>query len=147
MKPPHAAGEDLLPVEVAGLELRGRLVRTVVEDDRRAHAVTAIAVHRGDVGAGHAVVGKALEERLDAHRSDPLTHQIADRVVDHRGRDGGLEAKAIGEVRRYVELATADVDLTLGRLAERDVPRVEPVNDRAQGQKIQRSIGADVQAA
>ena len=35
VEPAHAAGEDRLPVEVAGLEQRAGLVGAVVEDDRR----------------------------------------------------------------------------------------------------------------
>ena len=40
-----------------------RLVRAVVEHHRRARSVAAVAVDRGHVGAGHAVVGETLVER------------------------------------------------------------------------------------
>ena len=40
--------------------------------------------------------------------------------------------KAIRQVRRDVELAAADVDLALGRLAKRDDARIQPVNQRAE---------------
>ena len=78
MEPAHAAGEDARPVEVAGLEQRAGLVGAVVEDDGRAHAVAAIAVDGGDVGAAHAVVLEPLVERRDAGLADAGLHQLAD---------------------------------------------------------------------
>ena len=46
----------------------------------------------------------------------------------------------------HVELAAAHVDPALGRLAEGDDAGVEPVDERAEGQEIQRAVGTDVQA-
>ena len=48
---------------------------------------------------------------------------VADRVVDHRGGDAGLEAEAVGQVRGAVELAAAHVDRAARGLAERDDAR------------------------
>src|SRR5688500_15673425 len=56
VEPAHAAGKDGTPVEVTWLKLGGRLVGPVVEHDRCAHAVTAVAVDRGQVRAVDAVV-------------------------------------------------------------------------------------------
>ena len=69
VEPAHAAAEDRVPVEVARLQLRGGLVGAVVEDDRRAHAVAAIAVDGGHVRPADAVVLEALVERRDPHRA------------------------------------------------------------------------------
>ena len=84
VEPAHAAGEDRLPVEVAGLEQAAGLVGAVVEDDRRADAVAAVAVDGGDVRPADAVVLEPLVERRDAHLADAGLHQLADGVVDHR---------------------------------------------------------------
>ena len=51
VEPAHAAREDRLPVEVAGLELRRRLVGAVVEHHGRAHALAPVAEDRGHVRA------------------------------------------------------------------------------------------------
>src|SRR5208282_4584845 len=60
VEPAHPSYEDGVPVEVPGLELRGRLVRPVVEHDRGANAVAVVAVDGGHVRACDAVVGEEL---------------------------------------------------------------------------------------
>ena len=90
-----ATREDRLPIEIAGLQPSGRFVRAIVEDHWTAHALAPIAVDSGDVRAGHPIVLEALVERLDAHRPDAFGNQIADRIVDHRRGDAGLQLKAI----------------------------------------------------
>ena len=82
--------------------------------------MAAVAVDGGDVRAGDAVVGEALVKRLDAHGPDALGDQVADGVIDHGRGDAGLHAEAVGQVGGDVELAAADVDLALVRLAERE---------------------------
>ena len=81
-----------------------------------------------------------LVERLYAHRAHALGDQLADRVIHHRGRDAGFQAETIGQVGGAIELAAADVNLAFGRLAERDDPRVQAVDQRAQRQEIQRAV-------
>jgi hypothetical protein len=44
-----------------------------------------------------------------------------------------------------IELAAADVDVALGRLAERDDARIQAVDERAEGQEIQRAFLRNVQ--
>jgi hypothetical protein len=132
VKPAHARAEDFVPVEVARLELARGLVGAVVEDHRRAHAVTLVAVDGGHVRAAHAVVLEPLVERSHAHGAHALGDQVADGIVHHRGGDAGLEAEAVGQVGRDVELAAADVDGALGGLAERDDAGVEAVDEGAE---------------
>jgi hypothetical protein len=74
-----------------------------------------------------------LVERLHAHGTHPLGDQIADGIIHHRRRHARLQAKAIRQVGGAVELTTADVDLAFGGLAKRNNPRIEPVNEGAQG--------------
>src|SRR5438874_2840162 len=107
VKPAHALGENALPIEVAGLELRGGLVAAVVEDDGSAGAEALVAIDSGHVGAAYAVVLEHLIHRLDAHGTDALVNEIPYGVIDHRAGDAGVELKAIGEIGGYIELATA----------------------------------------
>ena len=137
--------EDRFPIEVARLEQRAGFVGAVVEHHGRAHAVAAVAVDGGHVGAGHAVVLEALVERLDAHGPHALGDQVADGIIHHGGGDAGLHAEAVRQVGGAVELAAADVDLALGGLAEGDDAGVQTVHQCAQGNEIQRGIRTDVQ--
>ena len=148
MEPAHAAsacGEDRAPVEVAGLELRRCLVRPIVEHYGRAHTLAAIAVDRGHIGAVDAVVLEELVEWLHAHRFDALGDQIADGIIHHCRGDARLQAKTIGQIRGAVELAAADVNLTLRRFAEWHNARIETMYQRAKRDKIQRAFWFDVQ--
>ncbi len=61
-----------------GLSSAAGLVRAVVEDDRGADAVAAVAVDGGDVRPADAVVLELLVERRDAHLADAGLHQFAD---------------------------------------------------------------------
>src|SRR5919205_1538907 len=145
VEPAHAAREYLVPVEVARLQERGGLVRAVVEDDGGADAVAAVAVDGGEVGAAHAVVLEPLVEGLDAHRADALLHEVADGVGDHRRDDAGVEAEAVGEVGRAVELAARDVYVAARGLAEGDDAGVDAVDERAQRDEVERAFPFDVQ--
>src|SRR5881394_1618987 len=113
MKPAHAVAKNRGPVDIAGLEARCRFVRSIVEDDWRTYAVTAIAVNRGEVWPGHAIVIEPFIKWLDAHGPDSRGDQFADRIFHHRGDNPGLEPKAVREIGRDVIFTTADVNLTL----------------------------------
>jgi hypothetical protein len=126
-----------VPVEVARLQLARGLVGAVVEDDRRAHAVPLVAVDGGHVRAAHAVVLEPLVERSHAHGAHALGDQVADGVVHHRGGDAGLQAEAVGQVGRDVELAAADVDGALGGLAEGDDAGVQAMDEGAEGEEVE----------
>ena len=145
VEPAHTAGKDRFPVKVSGFELRRGFVRAVVKHDRRADTLPAIAVNRRHVRTVHAVVLECFVKGLDAHRFHALGDQIADGIVDHRGRDACLHAEAVGQVGGAVELAAADVDRAVRRFPKRDDPRVEAVDKRADGDKIQRAFLTDIQ--
>jgi len=132
VEPADAAGENGRPVEVAWLELGSRFIIAIVKHHRRAHSLAPVAVNGSHVGTMHAVVLEALVERLHPHRPHPLGNQVADGIIHHRRGNARLQAKAVGEIGRHVKLAAAHVDLALGRLAERDDARVQPMNQRAE---------------
>src|SRR5262249_28873536 len=139
----HAAGEELLPVEVAGLEFGSGLVGAVVEDDRPADAVAAIAVYRREIRPANAIVVEPLVEGRDAGLADAGLHEFADAVADPGGGDAGAQAEAIGEVRRDVVLPAGDVDVEATRLAKRRGAGIEAVNERPEGEEIE---GARIRA-
>ena len=137
MKPADAAAEDSGPVEIARFEQGAGFVRTVVEDDRRAHSVAAVAVNRGDIGPANAVVLEPFVERRHARFAHPALHDFADRVVDHGRRDAGLQSEAVREAGGHVVFAAGDVNLERPRFPERNHAGVEPVHECAQGQEIE----------
>ena len=92
-----------------------------------------------------AVVLEVLVEGFDAHGADALGDQVADGVIHHRRGDARLHAEAVGEVGGDVKFAAADVNLALGRLAERDDAGVEPMDEGAERDEVQRAVRADVQ--
>jgi hypothetical protein len=94
-----------------------------------------------------AVVLELLVERLDAHRPDAFGNQVADGIIHHRGGDAGVQAETVGQIGRDVELAAADVDVAVGCLAERDDARIQAVDERAEGQEIQRAFLRNVQTS
>jgi len=137
MEPAHAAGENPAPIEIAGFQLRRRLVAAVIKDDRRADAEPAVAVNGGEIRAVDAIMLEPLVERLDAHRSHALGDQGSDGVVDHGGDDGALHAEAIRKVGRDVELATADMYGAVLGFAKGNDAGVEPVDQCAQRNEIE----------
>jgi hypothetical protein len=85
-------------------------------------------------------------KRLHAHRADALVDELADRIIDHRADDAGLEPETIGEIRRAVEFAAADMDVAVRGFAERDDAGIKTVDERAEGKEVERAGFTDVQA-
>ena len=94
VKPLHALSKDLCPIEVAGLQQGAGLVGAVVEDNRWAHTVAAVAVNGRDVGPTDAIVFEALEEGRHAHFANPTLDELANAIIDHRCGDARPQAKA-----------------------------------------------------
>ena len=128
MEPGHAPLEDTRPVEVARLQQSAGLVGPIVEDDRGTHAGPAIAVDRGHVRAANAVVVEPLVEGGYSCFANPALDEFANRVADHRRGDAGLQAEAIGQVRRHVVLAARDVNLQRASLTKWNDTRIEPMH-------------------
>ena len=146
VEPAHAALKELLPIEIAGFELRGRLVATVVKHYRRADAMPSVAINRRHVWAPNAVVLESLVERFDADGSHTFGDQLTDRIIHERRGDAGAKTETIREVGSHVEFAAADVDLAFGGFAKWDDSRVEPMDQGAERQKVQRPGSRNIQA-
>ena len=128
VEPATTAGEDFIPINISGLQHAGSFVRSVVEHDWSSNAATLVAVNSRHVWATHTVMLVHFVKRLHAHRSDAFVNQVAQRRINHRGRDACVHAEAIGQVGCTIELATANVDRKVVGFAERNTPRVEPVH-------------------
>src|SRR6185437_9956750 len=106
----------------------GGLIRTVVEHHRRAHTLPAITVDGRDVRSRYAVMLEMLIEGRNAHCEHTFCHKVADRIIDHSGRQTGFQTKTVGKVGGDVEFASAYVDFALGSLAKRNDPWVQAMN-------------------
>ena len=101
--------EDVVPIEIAGLELAGGGMAAVGNAHRAAHAETALGeiqpvAHR----AAHAVERHPLDEfRVHAALQNKILDEPADVVVGERGADGGLEAEAAAQAAGDVVFAAA----------------------------------------
>ncbi len=137
MKPTQATSHDLLPDEISRLQLRSRLVASVVEDDRRTDARSSIAIDRGHVRSADAIMLEALVERSDTHRSHTLIDQLTDRRIDHRGGNGCVHAKATGQIGSAIELTPTDMDAAFRRLAERNHARVEAMHHGSEREEVE----------
>ena len=135
MKPAHAAAEDSRPVEVAGFEQSAGFVRTVIEDDGRAHSKAAVAVNGGDIGPADAVVLEPFVERRHTGFAHAALHELADRVVDHGRGDAGFHSETVSEAGGHVVFASGDVNLDRPRLPERNHAGVEPMHERPKDRK------------
>ena len=85
-------------------------------------------------------MGKVLVEGFDAHGAHIAVDHFADRVVNHRRNDAGVETKTVGEVGRTVVFATTDVDFALTGLAERQDAGIQAVNEGTQRNKVESAL-------
>jgi hypothetical protein len=102
VEPAHAEfAEDVVPVEVARLELRGGGVAAVGVADGATDAEAALGeVEAVAHGAADAVVLAPLDEvGGDAALHDEVLDEVADLVVDEGGADGGLVDRSISAGR------------------------------------------------
>jgi len=101
--------EELLPVDLAGFELRGGGMAAVAAAGRPAHTKTALGkveavAHR----AADAVVGDPLDPaRINPALKDKILDQPADGIVGEGGDDGGAQAKAAAQSAGDVVLPPA----------------------------------------
>src|SRR5690606_26584349 len=101
--------EDVIPVEITGLQLRRGRVAAV----RNANCTTDAETAFGEVEAiadraADAIILAPLDEvGCDAALHDEVLDEVSDFVVDKGGADGGLQAEALAEAARGVVFTTA----------------------------------------
>src|SRR5687768_6029645 len=100
MQPAHALpAEDIVPIKIARLELRGGRVPAVWYANRAANAESALGeiqtvAHR----AAHAVIGPPFDERrIHAALQNEIFNQSADVIVRERGAHCRAHAEAAAQ--------------------------------------------------
>src|SRR5207248_9110596 len=112
--------ENVIPVEVTGLQLRGRGVAAI----GAAHGAADAEAPFGEVepvadGAADAIVLAPFDEvGGDAALHDEILDQVSDLVVDEGGADGGLVAETFPQPPRRVIFTAALPDGEMPRGAD-----------------------------
>ena len=146
VKPANPAGKDLIPPKVSRLELCGRFIRTVVEHHRGTDTLPAVTVHSCHIGTSNAIVLEALVERLHPHGAYPFGDKVADRIINHRGHDAGVQSEAIRQVGGNIELTATHMDMALRCLAKRDDAWIQTMHQCTDGNKIEGGFFTNGQA-
>ena len=139
MQPARALlAEDLVPVDLARLQLAHRRVTAVAATQRRAYAKPALrkvqpVAHR----APDAVVLHPLHVRL-VHAA--LQHQVFDQpahgIIGQRGHHRRLQSEAPPQPARHVVLAAALPHLELARRGHPHIAGIEPQHHLAQAHQV-----------
>ena len=129
--------EDLVPVDVAGFQLRDGGVPAIGATQRGAHAEASLGeVEAVAHGAADAVVLHPGHALFDAALEHQVFHEAAHRVVGQRGHDGGVEPEAALQPARDVVLAAAFPDLEGAGGVDAAIARVEAQHHFAQGDAV-----------
>src|SRR4029077_6593282 len=135
MKPPRAFfDKDLLPIDVARLELRNGRMSPIRTSQRSAHAKSALGeIQAVSNGAADAIVfNPANVTLIDA----ALEHQILDQaphgIVGESCNECRVQAEAAPQTARDVVFATAFPSTELACRGDTRIPRVESQHDFAQ---------------
>ena len=135
--------EDVVPIDIARLELGCGGVATVRISHRATHAETAL----GEIEAiahiaADAVVLAPLDEiRGDATLHDEILDQVAHFVIDECSDHGGLVAEAFPQATRRIVFAAALPCLELAGRADAALAGIEAEHDFAHGNLIKGAFG------
>src|SRR5690606_3021011 len=143
--------EQVVPVDVPGLELGGCGVAAVGDADGAAHPEAAL----GEVEAvahrpAHAVVLLPTDEGgVDAAGQDEVLDESAHLVVREGGDHGGAQPESTPQPARDVVLPAALPGAEAARGADAPLPGVEAEHDLAEGDGVEAALlgGADGQGA
>src|SRR5271154_5307718 len=124
----------MIPIKIAGLELRRCRIATIRHADRAADAEAAFGeIQTVAHAAADAVVFAPLDEvRVHAALHDEILDEMADLVVHERGADGGFVAETFAQAARGVVFATAFPRGEMPRGADASFAGVEPQHDFAE---------------
>ena len=131
--------EEVFPVEVAGLDLRGGGVAAVRDADSATDAEATLGeVEAVTDRAADAVVLAPLDE-VGVHSAlhHEVFEQAADFVVDERRAHRGAQVEALAEPAGDVVFAAAFPDLELARGAHAAFARVEAEHDFTEGDLVE----------
>src|SRR5439155_18409026 len=139
VKPAHSQpAENIVPIEVARLELARGGVAAVRNPHRAAHTkaafgeIEAVADNATDPVKGHPLHKLGIHAALQNKGLDKPAHVI---VRKSRG-DGGLESETATQAAGNVVFAAAFPDLEFSRAANTAFTRVEAEHDFSQRQEV-----------
>src|SRR6267143_4286893 len=139
MKPARARlSKNLIPIDVARLQLRDRGVPTIVTSQRCTHAEAALrkieAVARG---AAHAIVLHPAHQRLvHAALVNEILKEPPDRIIGERRDDRGVQAETTLQPACNVVFPSALAHFKGSRRGNAPVARVEPHHNLAQTNEV-----------
>src|SRR6267143_4223631 len=139
MKPSRALlSKNLIPIDVARLQLRDRGVPTIVTSQRCTHAEAALrkieAVARR---AAHAIVLHPAHQRLVyATLVNEILKEPPHRIIGERCDDRGVQAEATLQPARNVVFPSALAHFKGSRRRNAAVARVEPHHNLAQTDEV-----------
>src|SRR5262249_40381582 len=109
VKPANTAAEQLLPIDIARLELRDRGVSAIGASHGRAYAEPTLGeIESVARFATHPVVrGPSEPGQIDAALQHEVFDETADRIVDQRGNDRRAHPEAAPQPARDVVFAAA----------------------------------------
>ena len=126
--------EDVIPVEIAGLQLCRRRVATIRHTDRAPDAEATLGEIQAIAhAAADAVVFAPLDEvRVHAALHDEILDEMTDLVVHECGTDGGFAAETFAQAARGVVFATAFPRGERARGADAAFARIKSEHDFAE---------------
>src|SRR6185295_4118829 len=151
VEPAHALlAKDVVPSEIASLELRRRGQAAIRHAHRAANAEPALGeVQSVAHGAPDAVIGTPLDEPgIDTALQDEIFDETAHVIVGKGGTYGRPEAEAAAQSARDVVFAAAFPGFELAGRAHAALAGVEPEHDFSEGDQVEfaGTGGLDVQS-
>src|SRR6267378_2608269 len=143
MKPAHALlAKNLIPIDVAGLQLGYRRVPAIVTSQRRTHAKAALRkIEAVTCRASHAIVFHPAHQRL-VHPAlvNQILKELSNRIRGE-GRDyRGVQAKTSLQSARDVVFPSAFANFKGSRRRNAPLARIEPHHDLAQADQVPAAI-------
>ncbi len=136
--------EEVVEVDVAGLQLADGGVAAVGHADRPAHAEAALGEVESVAGRTAHTVGRDPHDvrRVEAAGEDEVLDEAADLVVHERGDDGAAQAEDPAQAAGDVVLAAALPGLERTCRADPALARVEPQHDLTERDGVVRALGS-----
>ena len=139
VQPTHAEfAEDVVPIEIAGLELRCRRVAAVGNAHRAAHTVAAL----GEIEAVTNDTANAVKRRpfdevgIDTALQNEILDEPAHVVVGKCGGDGGLEAETATQSAGDVVFAASFPHFEFACAADTALARIKPEHDFSERDQV-----------
>ena len=144
VKPPHAeCSEQVIPVDVARLQLAGRRVAPVGHAHGAADPEAALGEIETIADAPADAVIRPPLQKIGAYAPlhDEVFDQVADLVVDEGGDHGRLQTEAFSQAAGHVVLTAPFPGREAASGADAALARVEAEHDLAERDLVERALG------